>query len=187
MLLDARKTKPMLGGASFSLGNRIFRAVFGIAWLLLARWTPPPLHRWRGFVLRLFGADIATTARIYASVRVWYPPHLVVAANAIIGPGVNCYTQDRIFVGEQAVVSQGAHLCTGSHDVNHPDFQLVTKPIVIESRAWIAAECFVGPGVTIGEGAVLGARGVTFRDLKAWTIYRGNPAKEIRERKLTQR
>jgi putative colanic acid biosynthesis acetyltransferase WcaF len=79
-------------------------------------------------------------------------------------------------------VSQGAHLCTGSHDIVDPNFPLVTKPIIIEAYAWIAAEAFVGPGVTVGEGAVLGARGVTFRDLSPWTVYVGNPAKPVHQR-----
>jgi hypothetical protein len=77
---------------------------------------------------------------------------------------------------------QGAHLCTGTHDVEDADFQLVTKPIVIGANAWIAAEAFVGPGVTVGEGAVLGARAVAFRHLDAWTVYAGNPARKLRRR-----
>jgi putative colanic acid biosynthesis acetyltransferase WcaF len=87
-----------------------------------------------------------------------------------------------ISLGAHATVSQGAHLCAGAHDVDDVNFQLTTKPIAVGDRAWIAAEAFVGPGVTIGEGAVVGARGVAFRDLEPWTIYAGNPAREIRKR-----
>ncbi|MDC7786716.1 DapH/DapD/GlmU-related protein [Rhodoplanes sp. TEM] len=182
--LDAAAARPLDGGPSFGLRNRAFRAAWGLAWLLLARWTPPPLHGWRRLVLRAFGARIAPGARIYGSVRIWYPPHLSVGRNAVIGPGVTCYSQAPITVHDRAVVSQGAHLCTGSHDVADPHFQLVTEPIVIGARAWIAAEAFVGPGVTIGDGAVLGARGVAFRDLAPWTVYAGNPARPLRARVL---
>ena len=65
-----------------------------------------------------------------------------------------------------------------------PTFQLTASPITIGAGAWIAAEAFVGPGVEVGEGAVLGARGVAFRSLEAWTVYGGNPAKAIKPRVL---
>ncbi|WP_245430907.1 putative colanic acid biosynthesis acetyltransferase [Rhodoplanes roseus] len=174
----------MEGGPSFSLRNRLFRAIWAAAWLLLARWTPAPLHGWRRLILRLFGAHVADGARIYGSARIWYPPHLVIGRKAVIGPRVICYSQGVITVQDYAIVSQGAHLCTGTHDISDPDFQLVTRPITIGERAWIAAEAFVGPGVRVGPGAVLGARGVAFRDLEPWTVYAGNPAQRTRSRRL---
>ncbi|MCK1269274.1 MULTISPECIES: putative colanic acid biosynthesis acetyltransferase [unclassified Bradyrhizobium] len=184
MLLNASSSKPMEGGPSFSLGNRAFRVLWMLAWASLARWTPAPLHRWRRLVLILFGAKIAKTARVYSSVDVWYPPNLEVEEHSTIGPRVICYSQDRIVIGKRVIISQGSHLCTGSHDINDANFQLITKPIVISDNAWIAAECFVGPGVNVGEGAVLGARGVAFRDLNSWTVYTGNPAQAIKNRRF---
>jgi putative colanic acid biosynthesis acetyltransferase WcaF len=181
-ILDARKTRPLEGGASFSLGNRISRALWQISWAVLAAWTPRPFFAWRTTLLRLFGADIAPSARVYGNTRVWYPPNLTMAENALMGPGVNCYNQGQISIGAKAIVSQGAHLCAGTHDINDPNFQLITKPITIGAGAWVAAEAFVGPGVTIGEGAVLGARGVAFRDIEPWAVYAGNPAKKLKDR-----
>jgi putative colanic acid biosynthesis acetyltransferase WcaF len=102
-----------------------------------------------------------------------------------LGPGTNCYCMDRITLLAYASVSQNAHLCTGSHDVDNPDMQLVTKPITIGANAWIGAEAFIGPGVCVGDGAILGARGVAFKDLKPGTIYIGNPARALRSRKLS--
>jgi putative colanic acid biosynthesis acetyltransferase WcaF len=99
-----------------------------------------------------------------------------------MGPGVICYNVAEITIDDFAIVSQRSHLCTGTHDVNDPGFPLKSRPIAIGSNAWVAAEAFVGPGVTIGEGAVLGARGVAFGKLEPWTIYAGNPARPIKER-----
>jgi len=90
----------------------------------------------------------------------------------------------QITIGANAIVSQDAELCAGTHDVEDPDFQLVAKPIVIGDHTWIAAGAFVGPAVTIGEGAILGARAVTFKDLPPWEIYIGNPARFLKTRKL---
>jgi putative colanic acid biosynthesis acetyltransferase WcaF len=88
----------------------------------------------------------------------------------------------KITIGPYSIVSQGVHLCAGTHDINDPSFQLRTKPIEIGARAWIGAEAFVGPGVIVGEGAVLGARAVAFTNLSPWSVYVGNPAQKIRER-----
>lgn len=133
-------------------------------------------------VLRFFGADVHRTAGIRGSARIWYPANLRMGAYSTLGPGVKCYNVDVVDVGAHAIVSQNAFLCTASHDVRSPGFLLRTKPIRLEAQSWVCAESFVGPGVVVGEGAVLGARAAAFTDLEPWKIYRGNPATFIRER-----
>ena len=184
MILDAQVSKPTEGGASFSLFNRLFRLAWICAWGLLASWTPPFMVGWRRFLLRCFGASISRSAMVCSSVKIWYPPYLTLGDHATLGPGARVYCQAPVYIGAYAIVSQRAHLCAGEHDIDDPHFQLVSQPIRIEARAWVAAEAFVGPGVIIGEGAVLGARGVAFKDLAAWHVYAGNPAKMVRERKI---
>jgi putative colanic acid biosynthesis acetyltransferase WcaF len=181
-ILDAKTSNSLKGGPSFSLGHRATRAFWNATWFLLASWTPPPLHKWRRFLLRLFGAKIAPTAAIYGSARIWYPANFEAGDYARVGPRANIYSMAKIVLGGYVIISQGAHLCAGSHDIEDPHFQLVAKPITIGSNAWVAAESFVGPGVMIGEGAVLGARGCAFRNLDPWTVYVGNPARSIKTR-----
>lgn len=173
---------PKAGGATYPLRHRIERAIWNSVWLLLGIWTPTPLHAWRRMLVRLFGGRISDTAKIYPGVKIWYPPNLIMHDYACLGPGVTCYCMDNITLGPFALVSQGAHLCAGTHDVDDPDFVLVTRPIRVESHAWVAAEAFVGPGVTVHSYAVLGARAVTMKDLEEQTIYAGNPAKRLRMR-----
>lgn len=175
-ILDARESKPLAGGPSFSLANRLTRLAFGAIWLLLARWTPRPFNPWRILLLRLFGARIGRGVMVYGSARIWLPAHLEMADGSTLGPGVECYAMAPISIGSGAIISQRAHLCAGTHDHRDPAFQLYARPIRIGDGAWIAAEAFVGPGVTVGEGAVLGARGCAFADLEPWTVYSGNPA-----------
>ncbi len=181
-ILDASKSGSRTGGPSFSLRHRVLRAAWAVTWLLLAAWTPAPLHRWRAMLLRAFGAQLAANARVHGSARIWYPPNLIMEENALIGQRVICYAVAPIRICSDAIVSQGAHLCTGSHALNDPCFQLEARPITIGANAWVAAEAFVGPGVVLEEGAVLGARGVAFRNVPAWTIFAGNPARFLRER-----
>jgi putative colanic acid biosynthesis acetyltransferase WcaF len=181
-LLDASKTSPLTGGPSFSLGHRARRAVWIVAWGLLASWTPAPLHRWRVWLLNAFGAEVHPTAHVYGSARVWYPPTLTMAAHSCLGPRVNCYSMAEIRLEEFALVSQGSHLCTGDHDIEDPDFQLIVRPITIGAHAWVATEAFVGPGVTVGEYAVVGARTVVRKDVEPAAVYTGNPARLLRFR-----
>lgn len=180
--LDATKANSRDGGPSFSLANRLGRVLWGLCWTLLARWTPPPLHGWRCFLLRLFGARIGKGVRVYGSSIIWWPGNLTMEDHAWLGRGANCYNQGHVHVGHRAVVSQGAHLCASSHDLSDYNFQLILRPIRIEANGWVAAEAFVGPGVTVGEGAVLGARGVALRDLEPWGVYSGNPAVLLKSR-----
>jgi len=182
-ILDAKSNKAIEGGPSYSLRHRLNRIIWNLVWFLLASWTPAPAHRWRVFLIRLFGGRVAKNAHVYPSVRIWYPPNLSMGDHACLAPEVNCYCMAQISLGDYAIVSQGAFLCSGSHDIDDEAFQLITKPIRIERYAWVAAEAFVGPGVIIEEGGVLGARGVAFRKIEAWSVYGGNPARLIRERK----
>jgi putative colanic acid biosynthesis acetyltransferase WcaF len=174
--------EPREGGATYTLSHRLFRIAWGAAWAVFASWTPPPLVGWRRFLLRLFGARVAKTAVIYGSARIWYPPNLTMDEYACIGPQAIIYAMGRIHLGRHSLVSQGAYLCGGTHDIDDPAFPLRTFPITIGAEAWIAAEAFVGPGVTVGEGAVLGARGVTVKNLEPWSVYAGNPCRKLRDR-----
>jgi putative colanic acid biosynthesis acetyltransferase WcaF len=181
-VLDAKESNPREGGPSFPLKHRLFRAAWNLTWAALGRWTPVPLYGWRRFLLNSFGARISSKARVYPGTTIWYPPNLSMGDHSVIGPGVIVYDMDRIEIGDYAIISQRAHLCGGTHDPDDANFQLIPKPITIGAKAWVAAEAFVGPGVTIGEGAVLGARGVAVKSIAPWQIHGGNPAKLIRER-----
>jgi putative colanic acid biosynthesis acetyltransferase WcaF len=181
-ILDAKISRALEGGPSFTLKHRVVRAIWNVTWLIFASWTPPSFHGWRRFLLRLFGAKVASTAGIYGSARIWYPANFEIGRHAYIGPRVVVYSMAKIVFGEYALASRGAYLCAGTHDIEDLHFQLKTMPITIGARAWIAAEAFIGPGVCVGEGAVLGARGCAFRDLEPWTVYAGNPARALKQR-----
>jgi putative colanic acid biosynthesis acetyltransferase WcaF len=169
-------------GASFSLRNRMKRAVWNLVAALLFRPSPAPFHRWRSFLLRLFGARIGHNVHVYPGVSIWAPWNLDLSDECGVANGVTLYAQGRISIGFRAVISQGSHLCAGTHDYTLPGFPLIVQPIVIGSHAWIAAESFVHPGVTIGDGCVVGARSVVIRDLPAWMLCAGHPCMPIRPR-----
>lgn len=164
------------------LKSKIARSLWWITWTCLFRPTPPQFHSWRCSLLKLFGAKIGAQVSIYPSVVVWAPWNLVIEDSATIGNRTRLYSVDRIDLGAGSIVSQGSHLCTASHNAHSPSFELLTAPITVEANAWIAADCFVGPGVTVSEGAVVAARGVVTKDVPEYTIVGGNPCAKIGER-----
>jgi putative colanic acid biosynthesis acetyltransferase WcaF len=160
-----------------SFRNKMARALWGVVWLFLYRPSPRPANIWRRTLLRLFGAKIGPRAAIYPSARIWAPWNFVAGSNVTVGPGVEIYNVASVILGDDVIISQRAFLCSASHDVRSTKFTLIVGPIVIRPNAWVAAEAFVGPGIMIGESAVVGARSVVTRDVDAHSIVTGNPAK----------
>lgn len=171
-------------GASFSLKNRLARLLWNVLAVFIFKYTPKPLHGWRAFVLRLFGAKVGKGVHVYPKVSIWAPWNLVLHDECGIANGVTLYCQGKITIGKRAVISQGAHLVAGTHDYTKLGFPLFTKPISIGDFAWVAADTFVHPGVTIGTGAVIGARSVVTKNMPDWMVCSGHPCKPIKERVL---
>lgn len=138
--------------------------------------SPQFMYGWRRALLRLFGAEIGSKVLIRPSVRVTYPWKLKIGNYSWIGDNVELYTLGAITIGNNAVVSQGSYLCTGTHDYHDPSFKIEARPIVVEDEAWIAAQVFVAPGVLIGRGAVVGARSLVLADVPGGAIVVGHPA-----------
>lgn len=165
-----------------SLSNKCGRLLWMLVWATLFRTSPKPLFGWRRALLRLFGAKVARTAHPHPSVRIWAPWNLEMGEYSGLGPFVDCYNVARVVLGANATVSQYSFLCTASHDFELPHFPLVASSIVLGPGAWVAADAFIGPGVTLGEGAVVAARSTVVRDVEPWTVVAGNPARFIRAR-----
>lgn len=169
-------------GPSFSLGNRLRRLCWNFVYILFFRFSPKIMHGWRSFILRAFGAKLGKGVHIYPAARIWAPWNLECGDLVGVADGVILYSQGKIIIGSRAIISQGSHICTGTHDYTKEGHPLITAPIVIKERAWVAAEVFIHPGVTVGEGAVIAARSVVTKDLPAWMVCAGNPCKPIKER-----
>jgi putative colanic acid biosynthesis acetyltransferase WcaF len=145
--------------------------------------SPQVLYGWRRALLRMFGAQIGANVLLRPSVRVTYPWKVSIGANSWIGDHVELYSLGPITIGDNVVISQGSYLCAASHDYESPEFDMISGPITVEPEAWIAAQVFVSPGVTIGRGAVIGARSVVTQDIPALAKAAGHPAKVIGSRR----
>lgn len=168
-----------------SVKSKLARAVWNVVWLLLFRTSPRGFfYGWRRFLLRCFGAKIGRGVNILPSCRVWQPWKLIMGDFSCLSENVDCYSVASITIGDQVVVSQGAFICSASHDIASPIMELTYAPVIVGPQVWIAARAFIGPGVTIGEGAVVGACAVVTKDVEPWTVVAGNPARFIKRREL---
>ena len=166
--------------------RKFARLMWEVVWPVLAGWTPRwALNGWRRMLLRMFGAKIGPRVILRSSARVWQPWKLTIGENSWIDGEVQLYSVDQISIGANAVVSEGAYICTASHDITSPTFQLKTAPIEIGDMAWVCSRAIVLPGVKIGEGAVVAAGAVVTTDVAPWTVVGGTPAKEIGRRDVS--
>jgi putative colanic acid biosynthesis acetyltransferase WcaF len=90
----------------------------------------------------------------------------------------------KVKIGANACLSQGSMLLSGNHDFTKPTFDLIVKDIIIEDGVWIGAKAIVCGGVTCFSHSVLAVNSVATKSLEPYKIYQGNPAQQIRERKI---
>lgn len=176
----APRRRPALTLVRVDTRDRLRRLAWAIVYTLLYRPSPRPFHGWRRMLLRLFGARIGARAHPYPLARIWAPWRLSMAAGSALDNHVDCYNTDWVYLGVDAVVSQYSYLCTGTHDLDLPGRPVVAAPIFIHDAAWVAVDCFIGPGVRIGAGAVVYARSSVTRDVEDGHVVVGSPPKLIR-------
>jgi putative colanic acid biosynthesis acetyltransferase WcaF len=169
---------------SFRGRSKMYVQLWWLVQSTLFAMSPQVMYGWRALLLRMFGARIGRGTIIRPSVKITYPWKLTIGNHCHIGDEVNLYTLGEIEIGNCAVISQRSYICTGSHDYTRPTFDIFAKKIVIEAEAWVAMDVFIAPGITIGHGAVVGARSSVFRDVPAGTISVGTPARVIGRRNM---
>lgn len=156
-------------------------------WLVQAtlfKWSPQVLYKFRSFLLRLFGAKVGKSVVIRPTVTVTYPWNVSIGDYAWIGDDVVLYSLGEIHIGDHAVVSQRSYLCTGDHDHTQIDFPIRGHKIIVENEAWVATDVYIAPNVTIGRGAVIGARSSVFKNMPEGYMCLGSPCKPIKPREM---
>lgn len=168
----------------YSRGEYLRRFAWNLVQATLIRLSPGRAMGWRRFWLRAFGAKVGRRSGIRPTTRIVHPWHLTLEDFVMLGDNVTVYNLGQVTLGEHSVVSQNTHLCAGTHDYTQPELPLVRSTITIGKGVWVCADAFVGPGVTIGDNAVVGARSVVTRDVERGVVVAGNPARVIKKRAM---
>ena len=150
------------------------------------RLSPRPCFALRRSLLRLFGAKVGANVNIYRSALVYYPWNLEIGEYSSIGEWALVYNLGLVTIGKRTTISQRAHLCAGTHDYLNPTLPLIKPPINIGDEVWVCADAFIGPNVTVANGAVVGACSVVTRDVEAHVVVAGNPANFVKTRVISE-
>lgn len=178
MALDIQANR---SAAKYSRKDLFLRVLWGVGKLVF-RFSPRPCFGFRRGLLRCFGAKIGTDVHIYPSAIIYFPWNLEVSDGSAIGEWTLVYNLGKVTIGSRTTISQRVHLCAGTHDYKKPDMPLIKPPILIGDEVWVCADAFVGPDVTVGDRAIVGAASVVMKDLSASVIYAGNPALKVKDR-----
>jgi putative colanic acid biosynthesis acetyltransferase WcaF len=113
---------------------------------------------------------------------VWAPWNLICEDRVSLGDDAELYNPSPMYLASHAIVSQGAYVCGATHLYNDPSFKLISMPMRLGAYSWVCARAIVSPGVNLGDGAILGLGAIATRDLEAFGVYAGVPAKKVKER-----
>lgn len=169
----------------YSLRIQFMRVAWSVGRILF-RSIPRPFYAPRRVMLRCFGAQVGHQVNIANTAMIYFPWNLKIGDWSAIGEDAYIYNLGPISIGEKATISQRAHLCAGTHDYTDAALPLITPPISIGNQVWICADAFIGPGVSVGDGAVVGACAVVHKEVEPWTVVAGHPAKFIKKREMKQ-
>jgi putative colanic acid biosynthesis acetyltransferase WcaF len=177
---DARENR---AARKYSTTEQIRRVAWSLGrWLI--RLSPRPCFGWRRGVLRLFGARIGAHVNIYPSTQLYMPWNVEIGDWSALGEDVLVYSLGKVRIGRAVTLSYRSHVCAGTHDLNDPTLPLLKPPVILEDKVWVGTEAFIGPGVTIGRAAVVGARAVVVKNVEPLDIVAGNPARRVGRRRL---
>lgn len=168
--------------SEWTTGQKVARTLWMFVSATLFRWSFHNWYGWRRWLLRSFGATVGQRVRVRPTVRIEIPWNVTIGDDSIVGDFAILYSLGIITIGQRSVISQYAHLCAGTHDYTSPAFPLVKLPITVGNEVWIAADAFVGPGVTVGDRAVVGARTTVTKDVRPGDVVVGPSARAIKNR-----
>lgn len=162
--------------------NEMIKRIFWTIGIVFFKLTPRNFFLTRNSILKIFGAKIGKAVHIYPSATIYFPWNLTIGDYSAIGENALIYNLGSVEIGKNVTISHLAQICAGTHDYSEPDMPLLKPKIVIEDNVWICTQAFVGPGIIVKKGAVIGACAVLTKDSQPWKVYAGNPAKAIKDR-----
>jgi len=166
--------------AQFPLSSRLFYYAWAKRILLIPALYKRNLKRWS---LVRKGASVHPLAEIGEVKAEGKKENLHVGYLSFLGR-VNLALHEEIWIGERVCINDGVEILTASHDVSDPAWKHVKAKVIIEDYVWIGTGAMILPGVTIGRGAVVGARAVVSKDVAPNTIVVGIPAKVLNKKRV---
>lgn len=178
---------------NFFYRNKFFR----IAWGLLNEvyfWIENKIKSYYYLMLndrlRVKFKKIGKNVMILQPTHISHPHKISIGNNVYLGPDCFISAEGGLTIGSNCSLSGGLLIYTWNHDYGKDVIpfgkEKVHKPVVIKDNVWIGSRVSIVPGVTIGEGAIIGLGSVVTKDVPDLAIVGGNPAKVIKFRDRKQ-
>lgn len=164
--------------------NRISTIILEIEALILLVVGIVPSHFIRRFFYRLRGIKIGKGSTLHMGARFYKPSNIRIGEDSIIGEGAVLDGRDKLTIGNHVDIASDVMIYNAEHDVKDPSFRAIHAPVVIHDYVFIGPRAIILPGVTIKEGAVIGAGAVVTEDVEEGSIVGGVPAKQIGTREV---
>lgn len=174
-------TKANRAATKYTRKEIVFRVLWGFGKIAF-KFSPRPCFGFRRWLLRCFGAKVGSNVNIYPSAFIYFPWNLEIDDDSAIGEWALIYNLGQVLIGARTTISQRVHLCAGTHDYKDATMPLIKPPISIGDEAWVCADAFIGPSVTIADRAIVAAASVVVKNVAEQEIVGGNPAKFIKMR-----
>lgn len=152
--------------------------------LMLLRWVGYiPFHTIRNLKYKFFGIKIGKGSTIHCWANFFDPKNVSIGDDTIIGDHAFLDGRDKLIIGNHVDIASSVMIYNSEHDLESMEFKARTEPVIISDYVFIGPRVTIMPGVKIGKGAVVAGGAVVTKDVPAFTIVGGVPAKPIGERK----
>ena len=158
---------------NWTRGKKIFYEILWQVFFKQIISSSYPGTYWRKLILILFGAKIGKCIRLSPGIKIKMPWRLCIGNYSWIGEDVWIDNLSMVKIGNNVCISQGTYFCTGNHDYKKVNFDLICQPIIIESESWIGSKVIIGPGNTIGKGAVVKMGSIITKNVPPQSISKG--------------
>ena len=130
----------------------------------------------------VMGYEIGQGSTVLVDVRFSGRRHMRIGAHSIVNNGCRIDNRGQVTLGDSVSLSYGTTIYTKGHAIDSRDFRTVSAPVTIQDKVWVCAGATVLPGVTLHEGSVVLTGSVVHKDVSAYEVVGGNPAKHVRDR-----
>lgn len=133
-------------------------------------------------ILKLTLMRMGQKIYIESGFKFYMAKNIKLSSNVALGHDNSIWAFHPVRIGNWVQTARGLTIITGSHDVGSFAPKMDRQEVVLEGENWIGANVTILGGVTVGRGAIIGAGSLVNKDIPAYTIAAGNPAKVLRSR-----
>lgn len=170
--------------SSFPFKEKLLNRIWSFVNRSLFRYSPFFLRKYRVFLVRLFGAKVDWTCSLDNRCLINHPQNLRMGAFSSLASGSYVSCADLVYIGKFVCVGRDVNILSGSHNIHSPDFELITKPVIIEDNVWIATDAIVLPGISLSKNTVVAAGAVVVSSTEKNDVIGGNPARFLKKRRI---